>query len=176
MSEQRYDQTRPNHLRNSAWIFGAAAAILAGLLFIGSALATAPKSANAAGWGRHWGHDRGGHDRDPGEHAELAVEWVLRWVDGTPEQVEQITAIAKASIDELSGLKEEHHQRHQDFVSEMSKTTVDGEAIERLRSDGMGVADTASVHLVKALIEAASILTLEQRLELIELAERFHRR
>lgn len=172
MNDPRDSKASSKTLRNSAWMFGAAVAILAGLLFFGSALPTAPTTAYAAGWRGHWGHDRHG---DPGEHAERAVEWVLRWVDGTPEQIDQITAIALASIEELSALREEHHQRRQAFVTEMSKTTVDGDAIEKLRSDGMDVADAASVHLVKALVEAAEVLTLEQRLELIELAERFHR-
>jgi protein CpxP len=172
MNERQHDEASSKTLRNSVWMFGAAVAILAGLLFFGSALPAAPTTANAGGWGGHWGHDRHG---DPGEHAERAVEWVLRWVDGTPEQIDQITAIAKASIEELSELREEHRQRHQAFVAEMSKATVDGDAIERLRSDGMGVADTASVHLMSAMVEAAEVLTLEQRLELIELAERFGR-
>ncbi len=172
MSEQRNDKTRSNTLRRSAWMFGAAVSMLAGLLIVGSAPPTAPTAAYAGGWRGHWGHDRHG---DPAEHAQLAVEWVLRGVDGTPEQIEQITAIAKASIDELSGLREEQRQQHQAFATEMSKATVDSDATERLRSAGMDALDTASVHLMKALIEAAGVLTLEQRLELIELAQRFHR-
>lgn len=173
MNEQRNDETRSNFLRRSAWLFGAAVTTLAALLFIGSALPTAPTAAEARGWRGHWGHQRHG---DPGERAELAIEWVLRWVDGTPEQVEQITEIAKASIAELAGLREEHRQRHREFVTEMSKATIDREAIERLRSDGMGVADEVSVQLMNALVDAAAVLTVEQRLELLELADRFHRR
>ncbi len=173
MSELRSDETRSGTFRKSAWMFGGAVIILSGLLFIGSALPTTPDAADASRWRGHWGHDRHG---DPGEHAEFAVEWVLRWVDGTPEQVEQITAIAKSSIEELTGLREEHEKRHEAFIAEMSKATVDREAIERLRHDGMDVANQLSVQLANALVDAAAVLTVEQRLELVELAERFHRR
>jgi len=153
-------------------MFGAAVMVLGGLLFVGSVLPTAP-DADASSWGGSWGH--GGHG-DPGEHAELAVEWVLRWVDATPEQIEQVNAIAKDSIAEISNLKGEHEKRHEAFIAEMSKETIDREAIERLRHDGMNVADQLSVRLANALVDAAEVLTVEQRLELVELAERFHRR
>ena len=49
-------------------------------------------------------------------------------------------------------------------------------AIETLRAESMKMADQASLQLVSALSEAAQVLTVEQRLELIEFADRFHPR
>ena len=155
-------------------------AVLGGALFLGSALPSASTIASAGMGGfhgkGHFGRGHWGHGGDPGEHAELAVEWMLRWVDGTPEQQQQLTEIVNGSIEDLHGLHERHGEHRDALIAEMSKPQIDRAAIEALRQDGMSMADEASARLVEALADAAEVLTVEQRVELIELAQRFHGR
>jgi len=172
MDERRNERSSAGLLKRSAWLIGGIGIALGGALFIGSAVLTTPNPAEAGGWHGRWGH---GGPGDAAEHAAMAVEFVLGWVDATPEQVAQVTAIAQASMEDLGALWEQHDQRRDAFVAEMSKATLDPDAIEQLRKDGMSTVDEVSVRLMNALVEAAGALTLEQRLELVEVAQRFHR-
>jgi Spy/CpxP family protein refolding chaperone len=151
-------------------------AVLGGALFLGSALPTASTIAQAGFGGHghrgHWGH--GGSD-DHTEHAEMAVEWVLRWVDGSDEQRDQITQIVTDSMQELGELREQHRTQRESLIAEMSKPEIDRAAIEELRRDSLAMADDASARVVSALADVADVLSVEQRRELIEVAERFHR-
>ncbi len=93
---------------------------------------------------------------------------------GTPEQHEQITAIVTAALEDLGGLREQHHEQGRAFAAEMRKPTIDRAAIEELRQQGLELAEEGSRRLVEGLADAAELLTPEQRNELVELVERFH--
>ena len=71
---------------------------------------------------------------------------------------------------------DQHQINREAFVAELSKPTLDRDALEQLRQNGLEMADQASTRLVSAVADAAEVLTPEQRNELIELAQKFHER
>ena len=129
---------------------------------------------------RHFGHGRTGHLlQDPElarERAEFATSWVLSRIDATDEQQQEIKAIIGNSMDDFTALVEQHRQSHEAWIAELSKPTLDRAALEQLRKEGIDTADAASKRFVDALADAADVLTPEQRIELIEMAHRFHGR
>lgn len=134
-----------------------------------------------AGFGGHHGH--GGFSQrllaDPEaakERVALATEWVLRTVDGTDEQRQQARRISDRLVDELRPLAERHRDHHAAAVRELSKPSLDREEIERLRQDGLKLADEASKTVVAALADFSEVLKPEQRAELVEWMRRFHER
>jgi len=149
---------------------------LAGLIFLGSFLLSA--SFAEAGFGRrhHWGGAHGGPP-DPEqarEHAGQAAEWVLRYVDASDEQHARVNAIIARSVGDLFALGDTHRE-HRDAMLELFRSPeIDRVELDRLRRAELELADGASQTLLDALVEAAEVLTPEQRAELMELGERFH--
>lgn len=173
MSDRNQQDDRRTSLGRRAMWMGLGAAALVATLAVGGAVFSSDL-AMAHGGARHGGH--WGHDGDPAEHAAMAAEWIVRWVDGTPAQQDRIAAIVVASMADLEGLRERHRAQHDAFLAEMSRDEIDRAAIEGLRTETLVMADEASAVLAAGLADVAEVLTAEQRIELIELAERFHRR
>ncbi len=80
-----------------------------------------------------------------------------------------------SSFDEIWPLAEQHRTNRKALVTELSQTTIDRAAIEEIRKAELELAEQASSRLVDALANVAEVLTPEQRNELIEQAQRFHR-
>jgi protein CpxP len=158
------------------WI--AAAVITLGLAGGASALLATP-AARAAGWfgpSRGFGHGGHGFGRTHGpDHLRFGIEWALDRVDATDEQVEAIVAIAGSVAEGLSGLHDQHEAQREALVAALAGAAVDREALERLRTEGMALAEDASARLVTAVADAADVLTPEQRRALVEEHEHFHR-
>ncbi len=170
------DPVDPQPWPSSALSLVAVVAGLAGLILLGSFLLSA--SFAEAGFGRrhHWGRHGGPPDPEQvREHAEHAAEWVLGYVDASDEQQERIQAIIARSVDDLVTLADTHRE-HRDAMLELSRSPqIDRVELERLRRAELELADGASQTLLDALVEAAEVLTPEQRAELMTLGGRFHR-
>jgi protein CpxP len=145
--------------------------ILAGALLtvfiLGLAIAAAPPTA-LGGW------FRGGHGDDPAraqKHAEFMTGYVLSEVDATPEQTERVTAIVLAFVQDMQGLKEEHRERHTALLAALSAPEISRTTLETLRAEELATLDGVSQRLVDAVVDAAAVLTPEQRVSLIEHAE-----
>jgi len=129
------------------------------------------------------GHLGGGHagrgffrHHDPEAaraHMELVTEWILGRVDATEDQKGQAKRVVAETFDDLLPLVQEHRSNHQTLFEEMSKENLDSEAIESLRRSQVELFDRASQELSGSLTELAGILTPEQRVELMEMAQRF---
>jgi Spy/CpxP family protein refolding chaperone len=125
----------------------------------------------------HGGHGFGGRMHDPAQakqHVGLAVEFALRGVSATDEQRQQVRRIAERTIDAVAPAAEQHRSHREAIVRELGKPEIDRAAVERLRAQELTMADQASRALVAGLLDAAEVLSPEQRGELIELARRFH--
>ena len=106
------------------------------------------------------------------ERADFAVDWILSRVDGTEEQREQVKTVVTGLIEEVGGLADQHRGNREAFVAELGRPSVDRAALESLRKSEMELAEALSQRIVAAVGDVADILTPEQRLELIEFAER----
>jgi Spy/CpxP family protein refolding chaperone len=144
-------------------------------------LGAAGVAAASPGWlghARHgFGHFRGGpqgpHHFDE-EDVRFVVSWTLREVDATDEQVARVTEIATAAHADLRTLHEAHRARRESFAQAL--VAADRVALEKLRSEELAAAESASQRLVTALADAADVLTPEQRQRLADAHARRHER
>jgi protein CpxP len=108
------------------------------------------------GWGRH------GHHRFSEERIRAHVEWMLRGIDVSAEQVDAITRIASEAARDLQGARDRRAD-HAAVVTALSGETVDRAALEALRAEHVAALESASHKLTEALAEIAEVLTPAQR-------------
>jgi periplasmic protein CpxP/Spy len=84
-------------------------------------------------------------------------------LDATQDQQVKLANIAKAAVADLRPLKEKAQGARAQAVTLLTAPTVDRTAIERLRAEQIGVAETASKRIAQALADAAEVLNPEQR-------------
>jgi Spy/CpxP family protein refolding chaperone len=132
------------------WFAGLAALGCLGLL---------SKRAHAQGW-------RGGQPLDPAEMAHR-LDWrigrLVTDVGGTPQQKDQLVAIATAALVDLKPLREQARAARRQGLDLLAAPTVDRTALEQLRLSQMQLADTSSRRVLQAMADASDVLTPEQR-------------
>ena len=84
-------------------------------------------------------------------------------LDATADQQVKIANIAKAAVADLRPLHEKAHATRAQALALLTAPTVDRSAIERLRAEKIGLAETASKRIAQALADAAEVLSPEQR-------------
>ena len=124
------------------------------------------------GWamdGHGWG--KGG----PGMHAsmgrgfgERGLERMLDGIDATPEQAEKIRAIVDAARDDLEPAIDGMRDTREKVAEMLGAPTIDRAAAEALRAERIAAVDQASRRLTTAILDAAEVLTPEQRAELAD--------
>lgn len=137
---------------------------------LGAALATPAVGAPFGRW-RHHSHDA----ESVKEHARFGAEWMLRYVDASEEQEDQVYGIIDRAVSELFPVTEQHRGHREEMVRILREPEVDRAALEELRRAELELADEASQSLVDALADLVEVLTPEQREELLALGDHFHR-
>jgi periplasmic protein CpxP/Spy len=84
-------------------------------------------------------------------------------LDATTDQQGKIASIAKAAVADLRALREKAQAARSQAVTLLTAPTIDRSAIERLRAEQIGLAETASKRIAQALADAAEVLNPEQR-------------
>jgi Spy/CpxP family protein refolding chaperone len=159
----------------------AIAAGIGGSFVLGGATAS---SSQAAGWFRRhrrhhrpWGHG-GWHRLEPEEmrkRAHHAARWLLRTVDATPQQEEQVQQRVDSLVDELIAVRAQMPDRRAQFVEQLTAPTIDRAALHQAREAGMKQAARAWTLAVDAFADIAEVLTPEQRAQLrAEIEEHRH--
>ncbi|MEN9895791.1 MAG: hypothetical protein RIR97_1643 [Pseudomonadota bacterium] len=126
--------------------------------------------------GMHGMHDMDGKG-DRGAFMERRFNKMLDLAKATPEQKEKLTAIfekAKADMkpeDDKSGPRGMRNE----IMTLLSAPTIDKAAVEKVRADHVAMMDTRSKAMTTALMEAADILTPEQRATLVENMKKHNR-
>ncbi len=115
------------------------------------------------GWGSGHGPRHGGGMGGPAQ--------IFRALDLTDEQEDKIFAIMDNVRSEARPLMREFRDTREDLAGLLGAATVDKAAIEALRADRVAKADEASKTFVAALVEAAEVLTPEQRAKAAEMLE-----
>ncbi|MGE5126404.1 MAG: Spy/CpxP family protein refolding chaperone [Betaproteobacteria bacterium] len=108
------------------------------------------------------------------QHLAAMSDLVLRGVNATDDQKQRTRQITDRLIDQLGPVVERHHQLHAALVAELAKPQIDRAAIEKLRQDGLALADEASKIALDGVEEIGDVLTPDQRKELIDLGRRLH--
>jgi Spy/CpxP family protein refolding chaperone len=185
-SQETQRSRRPWWSRRWFWSAGA---LLIGALAVATiaprawAFRDVPGHALAALHGSGGDGGRGGHAfrlsmlSDPAaakQHVATMGELVLRGVNATDDQRQKTRQITDRLIDQLGPLAEKHHQLHAALVAELAKPQIDRAAIEKLRQDGLALADEASKIAMDGVEDIGNVLTPDQRKELIDLGRRLH--
>lgn len=142
--------------------------VLTVLLLAGATAAIASSRVAGKSFGGH-GFCKQGMFRDM---VEYRVHRALKEVNATEEQEAKILAILGtqfAKHKEVAGIHEEMHLKAR---AALSGDTVDRAALESLRTEAIQRADERSQDLVKAIADAAEVLTPAQRRQLADLAEK----
>ena len=96
------------------------------------------------------------------------AERLVSSVDGSPEQKQKVSEIAKAAATDLRELRKQGRDLRRQGMELLKAPTIDRVAIESLRTQQMSVADAISKRLATAFADAAEVLTPEQRAKLAE--------
>jgi protein CpxP len=84
-------------------------------------------------------------------------------LDATPDQQMKIAGIAKAAVADLRPLRDQVEAARARGLALLTAPTIDRTAIERLRAEQVGLAETASKRIAQALADASDVLSPEQR-------------
>jgi len=95
--------------------------------------------------------------------------------DATPDQQAKLVAIAQAAVKDLLPLRDKARADNKQMIDLFAASSIDRTAIERLRAEHIGLAETASKRIAQALGDAAEVLTPEQRRSLIDRLSSWHR-
>lgn len=148
------------------------AALLAAVFAVGAlgggAVMTATDAWSHWGrWGGPMGH-HGGPERWKGHMEDHALFWLDR-VDATDEQREAVRTIVGEAFDDLSGAVGEHRALRREWLTELERPELDAAALEALRARHVALVDSKSRRALEAIVEAGSVLTAEQRAELVSM-------
>ena len=91
------------------------------------------------------------------------MQAMLDAVGATADQKTKIAAILHTGFAPLMGLHTEMQQAHASLHALITAPTIDRAALEQLRAREMAALDAASRTLVKAIADAAEVLTPAQR-------------
>jgi Spy/CpxP family protein refolding chaperone len=116
----------------------------------------------------HWG----------GGFMERRIGRVLEEIEATPEQEERFWKIIDDARAEIWPMLREFRGAREDIAELLGAATIDRAAVEKLRSERIAAMEQVSRRMTTALLDAAEVLTPEQRAELLEIfrEHRSHRR
>ena len=137
---------------------------------VAAALALGGVAAQAQPGGH--GHHGGPAMMAPGGLFGGHMEHLLDLVNATDSQRSQIDAIFKAARQDLSGQRETGKKLHEQMATLYTATNVDAAAIEAVRVQMSALHEAASKRLSQASIDAARVLTPEQRTKIAELMKK----
>lgn len=163
--------------RRNGFVIGAVA--LLGLTAVGAGVVAAqdarpfagPMAGPMAGHSGEHRFERAGFG-DRGERMGAFMEWriesALEDVDASPEQIARVQAILSEARDEILPELMEMRGTREAFAEIMGSTTIDRAAAEELRAERLAAFDALSARGLDAMLDAAEVLTPEQRAELAE--------
>jgi len=146
--------TRTHRRRRGFWVKSA----VLGLVTVGVLSACGHR-------GGSWHHD---DSSDPSARLEHMVDKIFSRVDATDEQKSQITTIANSAYKDLAPMRTEMKAARGQALQLLTADTIDGDAIDTLRSSQAQKIDGALTRATSALTDIAKVLTPEQRAQVRE--------
>jgi Spy/CpxP family protein refolding chaperone len=149
--------------------------LLSSLLVGGAALSAVAVQAQPAqpggpgGQAGHRGHMMGG---ERGHHGGgMDMKWSGRMLDAvkaTPEQRAQIQKIMEGARTDLQAQREAGNALRGQLMQAMAQPNIDANAVEQVRQKMLAQHDQVSKRRMQAMVDAARVLTPEQRKQLSE--------
>jgi Spy/CpxP family protein refolding chaperone len=84
-------------------------------------------------------------------------------LDASADQQAKIASIAKGAVNDLRPLREKAQAARSQAITLLTAPTIDRTAIERLRVEQIGLAETASKRIAQAVADASEALNPDQR-------------
>ncbi len=159
--------------RRRLGFLGVAALIGAGL-FAATAMASGP----GAGFGPPWAHGPCAGDvtvEGVEKRMNKFADFVLDDIDATDAQRAEIEALISATAPEVVTHRTEGLALRDAFVEQLSAETVDAEALGELRAEAMVLVERGSNGHLDTLLAVSEILDAEQRQQLVENWQDWHR-
>lgn len=131
---------------------------------IATVVAALGGSAFAAGAGHEHGHGHSPWTMDAAQadqHIGMMVEHILP--DATPAQKSRLAEIAKACFNDVKPLHQQLQEGHEAMTKLLAQPAIDRAALESLRADHVKKMDLVSRRVLAAAMDAAEVLTPEQR-------------
>ena len=124
--------------------------------------------------GGGWHHGRAMTAADMDAHVDAMLEHIYTEIDVTDAQKAQIDPLVKQAVAECAPLHDRFHAAHTDLLALFGADRVDRDAIERVRSENMRLADEATQRIARLLGDVADVLTVEQRKTLVARITQMH--
>ncbi|APO78290.1 LTXXQ motif family protein (plasmid) [Rhizobium etli 8C-3] len=119
-----------------------------------------------------FGFGMGGHMMQAhmggGGFMEHRLGSVLDELDATSEQEDKLWEIIDKARDEIGPVFRDFRETRAQVIELLGAPTIDRAAAEKLRSERIAAIDEASRKMTTALLDAAAVLTPEQRVKLVE--------
>jgi len=122
--------------------------------------------AHTAGGGG-WHHGRAMTAADMDAHVDEMLQHIYSEIDVTDAQKAQIDPLVKQAVAECAPLHERFRAAHVDMLALFGADRIDRDAIERVRSENMRLADEATQRVARLVGDVADVLTPEQRKALV---------
>ncbi len=103
-----------------------------------------------------------------GHFSGYMLDHALEAVEATDEQREEIQGIMDEASEEIRSMMPDVDDRRQQFASLLAAETIDRSVFETLRQETIETGDAVSARVLEAFLDAAEVLTPEQRAEFIE--------
>ncbi|MCA1370851.1 Spy/CpxP family protein refolding chaperone [Bradyrhizobium sp. BRP14] len=103
-----------------------------------------------------------------GGFMEHRIGSVLDELDATPEQEDKLWDIIDKARAEIRPTFRDFRETREEVIELLGASTIDRAAAEKLRSERIAAIDEASRKMTTALLDAAEVLTPEQRAKLVE--------
>ena len=161
-STQPASQSQRRVVRRRLVIGGAAALVLA-----------AGGAAAARAWTVHHFHPHvawSSTQAIPVDLVEQRIDHILKSVDATPDQQAKLHAIVEAAVKDLDPIRQQLAGTRKEMAALLGAPQIDRAAVEQLRSQRVAEMDQASKRMTQALLDAADVLTPEQRKTLADKA------
>jgi periplasmic protein CpxP/Spy len=96
------------------------------------------------------------------------ISGLIKAVDGTPEQKERLVKLAQTAMSDMQPLRTQHMAARKKGMDLLAASSIDRNALERLRQEQLTLADSMSKRMVQHMADAAEVLTPAQRSKLAD--------
>lgn len=137
----------------------------AAVVIVGGAGIAAVMANDGPGWRGHSMHAAWGGG---GRFAERRFERAMGEIDATAEQETALRGIFNDLRDDMGDMRGTMRGMRDEVAELLGAPTIDRAAAETLRATRVAAMDEASKRVTQAMLDAAEVLTPEQRADLIE--------